>query len=174
VNLETQRPAQTDQHLRTLVTAARKRERVEIDYVSASRHQSEHRPVDPYGIVHHAGEWYVVGHCHKRGDVRTFRIDRIAALRTTGERFDRGTETAFAQEHRVEAAREIAQLRERLRQLVERTGDDGAGVVGRGRKRRDGEPKSDRDRDQALLCPVVQVALESPAGLVRGADDPHA
>src|SRR5689334_15078337 len=76
-------------HLRTLVTAARKRERLEIDYVSASRHQAERRPIDPYGIVHHAGEWYVVGHCHKRGDVRTFRIDRIAALRTTGDRFER-------------------------------------------------------------------------------------
>ncbi len=76
-------------YLRTLVTAARQRQRVEIDYVSASRHQSEHRPVDPYGIVHHAGEWYFVGHCHNRGDVRTFRIDRIAALATTGERFDR-------------------------------------------------------------------------------------
>jgi proteasome accessory factor C len=67
-------------HLRTLVTAARGRQRVEIEYVSASRHQAERRPFDPYGIVHHAGEWYVVGHCHKRGDVRTFRIDRIAAL----------------------------------------------------------------------------------------------
>jgi proteasome accessory factor C len=76
-------------HLRTLVSSARQRQRVEIDYVSASRHQSEHRPVDPYGIVHHAGEWYFVGHCHNRGDVRTFRIDRIAALKTTGERFDR-------------------------------------------------------------------------------------
>jgi proteasome accessory factor C len=76
-------------HLRSLVTAARQRQRVEIDYVSASRHQAERRPVDPYGIVHHAGEWYVVGFCHKRGDVRTFRIDRIANLRALGERFDR-------------------------------------------------------------------------------------
>jgi proteasome accessory factor C len=81
--------AQVATNLRALVTAARQRQRVEIDYVSASRHQSEHRPVDPYGIVHHAGEWYIVGHCHNRGDVRTFRIDRIAALKTTGERFDR-------------------------------------------------------------------------------------
>jgi proteasome accessory factor C len=75
-------------HLRALVTAVRKRERVEIDYAAISRAQAETRPIDPYGIVHHAGEWYVVGHCHKRGDVRTFRIDRIAALRTTGDRFE--------------------------------------------------------------------------------------
>jgi proteasome accessory factor C len=76
-------------HLRELVSAARKHHRVEIDYVSASRHQADRRPFDPYGIVHHAGEWYVVGFCHKRGDVRTFRIDRIAALTSTGERFER-------------------------------------------------------------------------------------
>ena len=75
-------------HLRTLVTAARKRERAEIDYAAISRGAAERRPIDPYGIVHHAGEWYMVGHCHKRGDIRTFRIDRIAAIRTLGEKFD--------------------------------------------------------------------------------------
>lgn len=75
-------------HLRTLVTAARKRERAEIEYAAISRGTAERRPIDPYGIVHHAGEWYVVGHCHKRGDIRTFRIDRIAAIRTLGEPFE--------------------------------------------------------------------------------------
>ncbi len=74
-------------HLRRLVTAARRHATVEIDYVSASRHAAQKRQVDPYGIVHHAGEWYMVGHCHSRGDVRTFRIDRIAALAETSERF---------------------------------------------------------------------------------------
>jgi predicted DNA-binding transcriptional regulator YafY len=62
---------------------------VRLTYASASRHQAEVRPVDPYGIVHHAGEWYVVGFCHKRGDVRTFRIDRIASLELMGEKFER-------------------------------------------------------------------------------------
>ena len=76
-------------HLRALVIAVRRNERVEIEYAAASTAQSEHRPIDPYGIVHHAGEWYVVAHCHKRGDVRTFRIDRIAALIAKGERFER-------------------------------------------------------------------------------------
>ena len=76
-------------HLRSLVSAARKNERLEIEYAAASRAMVERRPFDPYGIVHHAGEWYVVGHCHKRGDTRTFRIDRIAALHTTGTKFER-------------------------------------------------------------------------------------
>jgi proteasome accessory factor C len=73
--------------LRELVTAARTRHSVEIDYVAASRGAAERRRMDPYGLVHHAGEWYVVGHCHKRGDTRTFRLDRIAELRASDEPF---------------------------------------------------------------------------------------
>ena len=82
---------QVGARLRDLVTAARTRRRVDIEYVAASRHQADRRRVDPYGIVHHAGIWYVVGHCHTRGDVRTFRIDRIAVLELCGEseRFER-------------------------------------------------------------------------------------
>ncbi len=68
------------EHLRTLVTAARQQRQVVIEYVAASTHKARHRHLDPYGIVHHAGTWYVIGHCHKRGDTRTFRIDRIASL----------------------------------------------------------------------------------------------
>ncbi len=68
------------EHLQALVTAARTMARIEIGYTSASRNQAETRAVDPYGIVHHAGQWYLVGHCHKRGDTRTFRIDRIATV----------------------------------------------------------------------------------------------
>ena len=73
--------------LRELVTATRRGRRAEIEYVSASRHQADRRKVDPYGLVHHAGEWYLVGHCHKRGDVRTFRIDRVASLSVLDETF---------------------------------------------------------------------------------------
>ncbi|HEY4241975.1 MAG TPA: WYL domain-containing protein [Kofleriaceae bacterium] len=75
-------------HLRALVAAARRHQRVTIEYAAASRVQAERRAIDPYGVVHHAGEWYVVAFCHKRGDVRTFRIDRINALDDSPERFE--------------------------------------------------------------------------------------
>ena len=75
------------EHLRALVTAARQRVRIEIGYAAASRSKAETRAIDPYGIVHHAGEWYLVGHCHKRGDTRTFRIDRIATVHVREESF---------------------------------------------------------------------------------------
>ena len=74
--------------LRDLVTAARKRASVRLEYASASRAKTELRLLDPYGLVHHAGEWYAVGHCHKRGDTRTFRLDRIASLSTTDDAFE--------------------------------------------------------------------------------------
>lgn len=76
------------EHLRSLVTAARERQGVAIRYAAASRKKAESRAIDPYGIVHHAGEWYLVGHCHKRGDTRTFRIDRIATLETRDSHFE--------------------------------------------------------------------------------------
>jgi proteasome accessory factor C len=75
-------------HLRSLVTAARQHSGLIIDYASASRNQAVRRKVDPFGIVHHAGEWYLIGHCHERGDTRTFRIDRIATIENTGESFE--------------------------------------------------------------------------------------
>jgi len=74
-------------HLRELVTAARQRKTVEIDYGAVSSARAAHRKLDPYGIVHHAGHWYVVGHCHRRGDTRTFRIDRISSLASTSDGF---------------------------------------------------------------------------------------
>ena len=75
------------EHLRDLVTAARTHATVIIDYGAISSGKSARRELDPYGIVHHAGSWYVVGHCHKRGDTRTFRIDRIAAMEVTDKSF---------------------------------------------------------------------------------------
>jgi predicted DNA-binding transcriptional regulator YafY len=38
------------------------------------------REVDPYGIGYLYGAWYVVGYCHLRGDLRSFRLDRVRAV----------------------------------------------------------------------------------------------
>ncbi len=75
-------------HLRALHTAAREHRAVIIDYTAASSGRSEQRGVEPYGIFHHNGWWYVVGRCQKRGDTRTFRVDRIATLSMTEQRFE--------------------------------------------------------------------------------------
>ena len=38
------------------------------------------REVDPYGLAWRARHWYVVGWCHLRRDLRSFRLDRIDAV----------------------------------------------------------------------------------------------
>jgi predicted DNA-binding transcriptional regulator YafY len=36
--------------------------------------------VEPYALVYRGGWWYVVGLCHMRHAIRTFRLDRITEL----------------------------------------------------------------------------------------------
>jgi len=64
--------------LLVLADAARRKQPVEITYTSW-RGGSSARRLEPYGLVFHAGRWYVTGADSLRGSVRTFRLDRIAA-----------------------------------------------------------------------------------------------
>jgi predicted DNA-binding transcriptional regulator YafY len=50
---------------------------------------TQSRHLDPYGIVSWKNKWYVIGYCHMRQEVRSFRIDRIRMLTATDERFER-------------------------------------------------------------------------------------
>jgi len=60
--------------------AARKQSCVHMLYQSTSGDKSIERQVDPYALVHRGGWWYLVGYCHLRQGIRTFRADRIQAL----------------------------------------------------------------------------------------------
>lgn len=51
------------------------RKRVTFTYRSRSGERS--RLVDPYGLVHRRGAWYVVGLDDLSGEVRSFRLDRV-------------------------------------------------------------------------------------------------
>jgi len=62
-----------------LEAATRNRKRVTLEYRSASQGVVDKREVDPYGLAYRQGTWLLVGHCHLRNDVRSFRIDRIIA-----------------------------------------------------------------------------------------------
>jgi predicted DNA-binding transcriptional regulator YafY len=70
-----------------LAEAIRAGERVRLHYASpASGHTS--RDVDPYGLVR-LKHWYLAAHCHLRGGLRTFRLDRIRHLDRNGPTFAR-------------------------------------------------------------------------------------
>jgi predicted DNA-binding transcriptional regulator YafY len=81
-------PTRLYPQLQILRTATQDQRRVTLSYHSASGTTTE-RPLDPYAIVHQHGWWYVVGFCHLRKDLRTFRIDRIESVSVSEDRFDR-------------------------------------------------------------------------------------
>ncbi len=74
---------------RGLAAAVRGRRRLVLDYWSASRAEATRRAVDPYHLACVDAQWYLIGHCHLRGDVRMFAPGRIRAMEATGETFDR-------------------------------------------------------------------------------------
>ncbi len=64
-----------------VATAAHERRRVHIAYRSGE--QDTERDVEVFGLVHHWGRWYLVGHCHLRRATRVFRVDRIVRANVT-------------------------------------------------------------------------------------------
>lgn len=72
----------------TLSAAAQTRQRVHLHYRSAAGTASE-RDFDPYGLAWRGGRWYVVGHCHLRNGVRSFRLDRIEGVQAVAASFSR-------------------------------------------------------------------------------------
>jgi predicted DNA-binding transcriptional regulator YafY len=62
---------------------------VKILYLKCGEEQSTFRLVDPYRIIYWNNKWYVIGFCHLRNDIRSFRVDRIESLMLTENKFNR-------------------------------------------------------------------------------------
>lgn len=59
-----------------LAEAIRRRRRARLRYRNFAGDESE-REVSPFGLVVHAGRWYLAAHDHGRDALRSFRVDRI-------------------------------------------------------------------------------------------------
>jgi len=90
IALELARPvAAIDQQvLGLLCTATQERRRVHMAYQTRSDARTE-REFDPYGLVYRAGRWYIVGWCHLRRGLRSFRLDRVASVNRLTTMFER-------------------------------------------------------------------------------------
>ncbi|KUL50009.1 transcriptional regulator [Streptomyces sp. NRRL F-4489] len=73
--------------LLTISDAVRHHRPVSIRYTDTEGRRSE-RTLHAYGIVAHAGRWYVTGSDPRIGEDRTFRLDRIADARTLPGSFE--------------------------------------------------------------------------------------
>ena len=75
------------EHLDAIRDAANAHDRVRIAYVAASTVERTERTVDPEVVFASAGQWYVAAWDVDVDDERLLRVDRIASVERTGERF---------------------------------------------------------------------------------------
>lgn len=71
-----------------LSSAALAQQQVHLRYHAPGGQDSE-RAFDPYGLAFRGGCWYVLGMCHLRGAMRSFRIDRIVKVEARPATFQR-------------------------------------------------------------------------------------
>ena len=90
VALDLRRPqaAGSSTELLALSAAARAQQRVRLGYLDAHQQESR-RELDVYGLAYRGGAWYAVGHCHLRGEVRSFRLDRVRSVEALPASFGR-------------------------------------------------------------------------------------
>jgi predicted DNA-binding transcriptional regulator YafY len=72
-------PAVSGEILLRIAEAVRRRRSLVIDYVRGDGTESGGRQIEPLGLVARQGRWYVPARDRARGELRTFRADRIRA-----------------------------------------------------------------------------------------------
>jgi len=80
-------PDTVNAHLITLRQAIHDHQTVQIAYQGRNQPEAMPRIIAPYALVHRWGWWYLVGYCHLRQGVRSFRLDRMTALQPLEEPF---------------------------------------------------------------------------------------
>ena len=72
----------------TVFDALKSCQTLSFDYRPLQKSTYMERKIDPYHIVCQRGNWYVIGKCHDKGDVRIFSLGRMKNLSLTDKRFD--------------------------------------------------------------------------------------
>lgn len=78
-----------ESHLQLLEQAVASCTTQVIDYLKGFGLDVEQRRINPYGLIHWRGKWYIIAYCHLREDIRSFRVDRIQAITETDDRYER-------------------------------------------------------------------------------------
>ncbi|ASB88204.1 YafY family protein [Bacillus sonorensis] len=82
-------PLSMEPFLKELEQAVADEYSVKILYHKSGEEQSKYRLVDPYRIIYWNNRWYVIGFCHLRNDIRSFRVDQIESLILTENKCNR-------------------------------------------------------------------------------------
>lgn len=63
--------------------AMNQKQEVEIVYKDMGKQEETRRSIAPYGLFFHEGNWYVIGYCHLRKEIRVFALDCIREFKVT-------------------------------------------------------------------------------------------
>lgn len=64
-------------HIAEILAAISHGKTVTFDYVGLNQSEVIRRTIDPWRALLHSGHWYLVGFDQEKGEVRTFRTDRV-------------------------------------------------------------------------------------------------
>lgn len=76
--------------LQPIIEAILKKRSMRTVYHSQTRNTITERVIDPYYLIPRDQRFYLVGHCHVKRAVRTFRISRFQEVEITAAKFDKG------------------------------------------------------------------------------------
>ena len=102
--------------LEILFESIAERKQVFLKYESLREETPLERRIEPVGLFHENGFWYILGYCHLRADYRHFRTDRIHKIARTS--LDFLLEHGTIEEHRKKRG-EVSKTRVRI--LVEKS-----------------------------------------------------
>ena len=71
----------------TIFEAIKKGVSISFDYRPLQKSSFMERTIDPYHAVCQRGNWYVIGKCHDKGDVRIFSFGRMKNAVMTNQKF---------------------------------------------------------------------------------------
>ncbi len=80
-------PTTLSPYLEKIRQGARQHRQIKMMYQGSANLEATERQVDPYALVYRSGWWYLVGYCHLRQALRTFRVDRIQGLQLLSQPF---------------------------------------------------------------------------------------
>lgn len=76
--------------LQPIIQAIIENRAIETVYHTQYRNETTERKIDPYYLIPRDQRFYLVGYCHLKQGIRTFRISRFQQVEVTGELFDKG------------------------------------------------------------------------------------
>jgi predicted DNA-binding transcriptional regulator YafY len=148
-----------DRHLKTVARAVWNDRRIEVSYRRPDG-KATRRTLDPLGLVHKTGVWYLVA-MHD-GGMRVFRVDRILAVKETETASRRPDDFELARfweswEIDYAASLPVFSARVRLGPLAQRHRDDLGGLSPRSVE--EDPPENDGWVEQTLLFDDRRVAI---------------